>query len=178
MRALVLSLMLAALAACGDASAPVSEAEAQSEMPPQHVLGHFKAASETARGLTGDVSIERGGLIFSRGAVLYTRTLEPRRGGDQVAWEGASYAAIALGTSDLAVELRRVTEAQHAEAMCGLDTPTYVALVHEMRPVAVTMLVFAGDEPPGPEATRSRLCASFGFTAPQGARTREGVVLR
>jgi hypothetical protein len=39
-------------------------------------------------------------------------------------------------------------------------------------------MVFAGEEPPGPQATQSRLCAIFTYAAPDGARTREGVVLR
>ena len=41
----------------------------------------------------------------------------------------------------------------------------------------VSLLVFSGDEPPGPEALHSRVCARFGYAAPDGARTREGVVL-
>jgi hypothetical protein len=41
----------------------------------------------------------------------------------------------------------------------------------------VSMLVFSGDEPPGPEATHSWVCASFRYEAPEGARTREGIVL-
>jgi hypothetical protein len=39
------------------------------------------------------------------------------------------------------------------------------------------MLVFTGEEPPGPQAVGSRVCASFRYAAPEGARTREGVVL-
>jgi hypothetical protein len=38
-------------------------------------------------------------------------------------------------------------------------------------------LVFSGEEPPGPDATQSRLCLTLGFAARDGARTRQGVVL-
>jgi hypothetical protein len=62
--------------------------------------------------------------------------------------------------------------------LCGGERPQYVALAYEARATSVKLLVFAGDEPPGPEATRSRICASFAYAAPSGARTRQGVVLR
>lgn len=176
MRALLLPVMLAALSACGEARVAAGAAQADA---PARALGHFKANSQTARMLAGDVGIERGGLIFARGAVLYTRTLAPRRGGDLIARDGDSYAAAALGAADMLVELRRVTqETGEGARLCGEAGVAYVALVHEARAAAVTMLMFAGDEPPGPEATQSRLCGTFGFAAPSGARTREGVVLR
>lgn len=173
MRALLLTVMLAAsLAACGEARTPDL-----ADTGPSAVMGQFRAASDNARSQLGDVSVERAGLIFAGGAVFYTRTLDPRVGADAVAQGGDSYASIALGPSDLRVELRRVTEALHAGAICGDGAPAYIALVHEERPASFTLLVFSGDEPPGPAATRSRLCASYRYDAPQGARTREGVVL-
>lgn len=175
MRASLLPVMLvAALTACGEARN--SDTAEASEMP--RLVGHYKAASANARAITGDVGIERGGLIFSRGQVLYTRTLEGRRGGEMTAQGGDSYAAIALGPSNLRVELRRVTDATSAAGLCPGATPAYIALVHEEFPSGVTLLVFSGAEPPGPQATRSQLCASFAYQAPHGARTREGVVLR
>lgn len=167
-------MLVAALTACGEARNADGQAEAAVPAP---VLGQFKAASETARAITGDVGVERAGLIFSSGAALYTRTLEPRRGVDLTTRNGDSYAALAVGASDLHVELRRVIDVTEADALCGDDAPSYVALVYEDRPSSFTLLVFAGDDPPGPQATQSRLCASYAYTAPHGARTREGVVL-
>ena len=64
-----------------------------------------------------------------------------------------------------------------AVGLCGAEQPQYVALAHDERATTVTLLVFAGDEPPGPDALGSRVCARFGYAAPDGARTREGVVL-
>lgn len=143
--------------------------------------GEFLAASETSRNLTGDLNIERGGLMFSRGAVLYTRVLRPRRGADLVSRDGDSFAAVALGPADLAVELRRVTEqvvGPGAQGLCGRHEPTYVAFAHDDQLTELTMLVFSGEEPPGPEAANTRLCGAFVYEAPDGARTREGVLLR
>ncbi len=175
MRALLLPLMLvAALAACGEARNLDGQAIAAE---PTRLLGQYKAVSETAREALGDVGVERAGLIFSSGAALYTRTLEPRRGGDATARDGLSYAALAVGASDLQVELRRVIDTADADALCGADAPTYVALVHQARTAAFTLLLFAGAEPPGPQSTQSRLCASYAYAAPHGARTHEGVVL-
>src|SRR5690606_9633008 len=106
--------------------------------------------------------------------------LAPRRGEDLIAKHGDSYAAAVLGPANLTIELRRVIE-QTVPAgqvgLCGASRPQYVALAYDERATEVTLLVFAGAEPPGPEALQSRVCASFRYAAPDGARTREGVVL-
>ncbi|MCL4714929.1 MAG: hypothetical protein KJZ75_08470 [Hyphomonadaceae bacterium] len=175
MRALVAALSLFAVAACGEAPAPDASANERAVLS-----GYFKAESNTARAITGDVRIERGGVVFGSGVVLYTRTLEPRSGGDVISRDGDSYAAAALGPGDLSVELRRVAEQtvpQGGVGLCGAARVEYVALAHDQRARKVTLLAFAGEEPPGPQATQSRVCASFAFAAPEGARTREGVVL-
>ncbi len=175
---LLTALLVAMLSgACGQthSSAPPPVAEAVS------LQGRYRAASDSALTLTGDLAIERGGLMFANGVVLYTRTLNPRRGLDITARNGESYAAIAVGPAELAVELRHVNEqvvAPGVRSLCGEDTPSYVALAYEERATSVTLMVFAGEEPPSPEATQSRLCGTYAYTAPDGARTRQGVVLR
>ncbi|MEZ6022013.1 MAG: hypothetical protein R3C16_01010 [Hyphomonadaceae bacterium] len=111
---------------------------------------------------------------------LYTRTLDPRRGDDLAAASGDSFAALAVRGSEVNVELRRVTVQtvrNGGEGLCGDAEPQYVALVHDQRQTTVTVLVFGGAEPPGPEATQSRLCTALAYVAPDGARTRQGVVL-
>jgi hypothetical protein len=178
MRFIQVAALIAALAACSERSAPAPTAAEGGE--PHALMGRYLAASDTARAITGDVDIERGGLAFASGVVVYTRVLNPRRGGDLIARNGDSYAAATLGPADLIIELRRVTE-QAVPAgrvgLCGAEPPQYVALAYAPRATRVTLLVFAGDEPPGPQATQSRVCASFAFDAPDGARTRQGVVL-
>lgn len=175
-RAVLLSLSLTLTAACGEAGDGAAQAS-----EPGVLIGRFRAASETARLATGDVSIERGGLIFDRGVTLYTRLLDPRSAHERIARDGDSYAAAAIGSSDLIIELRRVTDqalSGDTQSLCGADRPGYVALAYEERAANVTLLVFAGDEPPGPRATQSRLCATFAYAAHDGARTRQGVVLQ
>jgi len=177
MRSAIAATLLLALAACGETSSAGDAAEARQ---PPALAGHFRAASNTARTITGDVSLERGGLLFASGVVLFTRTLEPRRGGDVMARGGDSYAAAALGPGDLRVELRRVVEQTvpaNRTGLCGEERVRFVALTYEERATSVTLLVFSGEEAPGPMATQSRLCATFSYGAPDGARTREGIVL-
>lgn len=174
MRGLFLLLLAAVLAACGETRASNAPAH-----PPEMLVGQYNAASSTAREATGAVSIERGGLLFSKGVVLYTRTLNPRSGLERIARDGQSYASIAT-SPDLTIELRRVTEqvlTGNARGLCGDAQPGYVALAYGERANTVTVLVFAGSEPPGPNATQSRLCATLAYTAPGGARTSQGVVL-
>lgn len=178
MRVFIAAALLLALAACSDAepSAPAPAPEASAT----RVAGDFKAASNTARAITGGMVVQTGGISFGNGVVLYTRTLHPRRGGDLVAKNGDSYAAAVVGPGTLSVELRRVTEQvlpAGGIGLCGAERPQYVALAYDQRATTVTMLVFSGDEPPGPQAENSRVCARFGYAAPEGARTREGVVL-
>lgn len=175
-------LAILALAGCGNTADPVSRAEAH--VTPAPLMGAYKAQSETARAVTGNVRIERAGLAFANGVTLYTRELNPRRGHDLIARGGESYAAAVVGASDVVVELRRVNQqviAADASAIHGVcesaEPPRYVAIVYEPPAHNVTLIVFTGDEAPGPDATQSRVCAVYGFTAPEGARTREGVVL-
>lgn len=174
MRSLLAAALLLALAACG-------EAPAANDVPePPVLMGVFKASSNTARGITGDVAIERGGLRFGSGVILYTRALAPRSGNDLIARGGDSYAAAAVGPGDLTIELRRITDQTVPDGvvgLCGATRPQYIALAYEPRATSVTMIVFSGDEPPGPDATQSHICATFAYVAPDGARTREGVVL-
>ncbi len=175
MRGPLLLSLCAALTACGETRASNEPAH-----PPEVLTGQYNAASSTAREATGAVSIERGGLLFSKGVVLYTRTLNPRSGLERIARDGDSYASIATIPTDLTIELRRVTEQAvtgSARGLCGDAQPGYVALAYGERANTVTVLVFAGSEPPGPNATQSRLCATLAYAAPGGARTSQGVVL-
>lgn len=179
MRFSIAAALLFALAACGDAG-PSAQRPPAPEDHAALVAGDYKPSSNTARAITGAMVVQTGGISFENGVILYTRTLNPRRGGDLVAKNGDSYAAAVLGPGTLSVELRRVTEQVLPEGvigLCGAERPQYVALAYDERATTVTMLVFSGDEPPGPQAMTSRVCARFGYAAPEGARTREGVVL-
>lgn len=177
MRMLLLALVTC-LVGCTQASAPPQQ-RAEAEFAP--LVGAFMAVSESAHSLTGNVEVERGGLVFDKGITLYTRVLDPRRASDLVSRDGDSYAAVAIAPAGLTVELRRVSEqviASGGRGLCGADALTYIALAYERDVEAVTLMAFSGEEPPGPQTTHSRLCGAFSYAAPTGARTREGVVLR
>lgn len=179
MRFPLAATFLLALAACGEAAAPELDPPPVAEQV-SALFGDYKPASNTARAITGGLVIRRGGVTFANGVILYTRMLNPRRGGDLIAKNGDSYAAAVVGPGTLLIELRRVTEQVVPEGvvgLCGVEQPRYVALAYDERATAVTLLVFSGEEPPGPQALNSRVCARFGYAAPEGARTREGVVL-
>lgn len=179
MRFVAASILLLGLVGCSQAPAPAASSAEVGE-PVSVLAGEYKPSSNTARAITGAAVIQRGGVSFANGVILYTRALHPRGGGDLIAKNGDSYAAAVLGPGSLRVELRRVTEQAVPEGvigLCGVERPQYIALAFDERATVVTMLVFSGDEPPGPEALNSRVCARFGYAAPDGARTREGVVL-
>lgn len=143
--------------------------------------GRFVAASDSAHALTGNVVIVGGVINFATGEAVRTNFLARRRGGDLMAATGASFAGAALAASDAPVELLRVAGqegAADAPSVCGGDAMAYVALVRDSRTAGVTLLAFAGEEPPGPRAKQSRLCGAYRYVAPDGARTRQGVLLQ
>jgi len=180
MRVAAISFLLLFVCACSQAASDSSAATVPPEPPRAVLSGDYKPASNTARAITGAMVVQRGGVSFDNGVILYTRTLNPRRGGDLMAKNGDTYAAAVVGPGSLNVELRRVTEQvvpSGVVGLCGAERPQYVALTYDERATVVTVLVFAGDEPPGRDALNSRVCARFGYAAPEGARTREGVVL-
>jgi hypothetical protein len=175
MRAGILILVFA-LAACGQL--PVSAPREQAAVTRALV---FNATSETARSFTGDVTLDGPRLSFAKGAALVTQPLARREPAEPIAQGGPSFAAAALGPPDIVVEVRSVTAqslAQGAPSLCPSGgSPTFIALIYGQRSTRVTLMVFNGDEPPGPSASKSFLCATYVYTAPDGVRTRQGVLL-
>ena len=171
MRGLALLVALA-LVACGQARPPAPREAGSSGWL-------YNAASQTARSFTGNVTILPGTLVFAKGARLTTRALARREPAEPIVQGGPSFAAAALGPPDTIVELRAVSEqrlAQGAPSLCA-DRPTYVALAYSQRGTRLTLMVFGGAEPPGQSANKSWLCATYVYAAPDGVRTRQGVLL-
>ena len=75
MRIVLAAALLAALAGCSEA--PSQTAEPASSVMPR---GPYNAASASAQQLTGNMRIERAGMLFDSGITLFTRTLDPLRG--------------------------------------------------------------------------------------------------
>jgi hypothetical protein len=173
---LALLFFALALAACGEMRAP-----APHEQTAASRALVFNAASETARNFTGDVTMDGLRLRFAKGATLVTQLLSRREPAEPIAQGGPSFAAAALGPPDIVVEVRRVTAqslAQGAPSMCPSGgSPTYVALIYGQRSTRVTLMVFNGADAPGQSASKSWLCATYVYTAPDGVRTRQGVLL-
>jgi hypothetical protein len=168
-----LRFLLAALALAACSEAPAARNETRPLV--------FNALSETARSFTGDVTMQAGRLIFAKGAALATRPLARREPAEPMAQGAPSFAAAALGPPDIVVEVRSVTGqtlAQGAPSLCPTGgAPTYVALIYSQRSTHVTLMVFNGAEPPGQSASKSWLCATYVYIAPDGVRTRQGVLL-
>jgi hypothetical protein len=174
MRALVLILALA-LGACEQAPAVAPHGGS--------ARGGwlYTAASETARSFTGAVNIERNALVFAKGALVRTSTIARRGAAEPISQGGPSFAAAALGPPDTIVELRAIEGlrmAQGAPSLCPNNAqPTYVGLAYSQRGAQVTLLIFSGSEAPGQSAEKTWLCATYVYTAPDGVRTRQGVLL-
>ncbi|MBX3428864.1 MAG: hypothetical protein KF779_04710 [Hyphomonadaceae bacterium] len=177
MRSFLIAALLVLLAACEGGGPPAPPGRAHEDFV---LTGEFKTSSNTARAITGGMVVERTEVTFENGVVLHTEVLNARRGGDLIAKNGDSFAAAVVGPGTLNVELRRVIEQvlpAGVIGLCGAERPQFIALAYDARATRVTMLVFSGSEAPGPEAAHSRVCARFGYAAPDGARTSEGVVL-
>lgn len=144
------------LAACGPAPIPAAATQAE-----EAASLAYAAASAASRDATGALTIERGGLVFAHGVTLYTRRLEPRSALDLLAYGGRSFGEAAGLYADH-VELRRVTN-QVGGRICADAAPGYVALLEDGG--RVTLLVFAGDEPPGPQASADHVCAVLQYEA-------------
>jgi|CXWL01.1.fsa_nt_gi hypothetical protein len=159
MRALFLVAVL--LAACDSTPGPEVEAPA-AESSETHA-----ALSNNAISLTGEVLITPSGLMFERGVTLFTRALEPRSPTDRIGQGGESYGEIA-GSLAPEVELRRVTDqviapgALNRDGLCGAGLrPGYIALLRDSS--ALSLIVFAGEQPPGPGATDAPVCAIYAY---------------
>lgn len=146
------------LAACGPAPYPAVATQAEEAAPLA-----YAAASSAARDVTGALRIERGGLVFAHGVTLFTRELEPRSALDAIAYGGPTYGEAAGVYADH-VELRRVVN-QEGGRVCGDARPGYAALLHEGE--RVTLLVFEGNEPPGPQASANHVCAILVYSREQ-----------
>ncbi len=165
-------LLAFALTACSEAPPQRSEVERPLT---------FNALSQTARSFTGNLTLEGARLAFAKGATLSTQALARREPAEPMSQGGPSFATAALGPPDIVVELRSVTGqtlGQGAPSLCPAGgTPTYVALIYGQRSTRVTLMVFNGREPPGQNASKSWLCATYVYAAPDGVRTRQGVLL-
>lgn len=164
------------LASCGprpqaqeEPAAPASAAPAAVEM-----LGIFEAVSNTAMGMTGDITVDETSLRFEQGHVYATEVIGPLQPGEPLDAQGADLSlTLGLGADQdvEAIEVRRIASAAGAAAasaaggLCGETGATHVVLVisapTEGQAQSLWLAAFAGEDAPGPSAKDAALCGAF-----------------
>lgn len=174
-RFLLLTAVTLALAACGDGKAPKEEPKAPPTVtepapsaPFPALTGIFTATSNTAMGVTGDLSVIAERVTLAKGEQFETAPATEVSATTRLSAGGSSFAETAVGPTGLTVELRKVTAASVAEGetpqkVCGAAPVTYVAFAYDAAHSAVVMMPFSGDEAPGDTATKSTLCGTFTY---------------
>lgn len=84
--------------------------------------------------------------------------------------QGVSYADIAPGADNGAVDLRRVDRQEtsgqppYNDGLCSdRSLPSYVAVVRDDDTPAVSIIAFSGDDQPGPMAHNTQVCTTLSF---------------
>lgn len=174
MRSLAI-LIAVMLAACSPPAerAPVPAAPPPPQEAPAPPQGPFAATSRTATAITGDMTFTDAEISFMNGVLVRTTPFSTRSAYDRISiQEDDTFDAVAPGDDTRVVDLRSV-DAQdltgRSDGLCGAETPTYVALVHEIPIRMVSLIAFTGAEAPGPSAVNSSVCATFLYSAPDDA---------
>ncbi|MET0546729.1 MAG: hypothetical protein ABWZ40_10490 [Caulobacterales bacterium] len=165
MRALVFSFLLT-LVACDRAPTPSSPAEiaVEAAAPAPSFSGKFSATSNTAMGITGDVTIDAGQLVFSKGQTLKTTTLSTP---DVTGIVGQTLYG-ENPPDDFTIELRRIESTissdPAAQKICGDgdQAATYIAIVRDSDRNN-WLVPFTGKTPP---TSAEAVCATFLYATP------------
>jgi hypothetical protein len=163
MRAALAALLT--LAACGPAPSPPTTSVAAG---PALLEGEFSATSNTAMGVTGDLTATPVRLSFSKGYALATAAHSQLDVATPIGEDEESFLVALSAPGSTTLELRRVTQDLRPadipiDAPCGAAAPTFVALAYATPPTTVTMAVFSGPDAPGPDAVNSALCGTFRY---------------
>jgi hypothetical protein len=172
MRNLLISSLLF-LAACGQQAPELpppplaDDAPAATETPtaaPQALaVGPLGATSTTAMGITGALTITPAALHFEKGFAAQTEFMAIVPATNIISDDGESFAAAAPGPVTLRMELRRIVGGAPAQ-LCGADsTATFVALASDEPLTGLTLIVFSGQDAPGPTAQNSAVCATYSY---------------
>ncbi len=166
---LIAAALTLALAACAPATSPSPAPETQAEAPaPPAITGAFTAMSTTAMGVTGDLDVSPDVLSFARGFRIEGGRIDAALTGDTDLSAGGGTIEDGSGnTSVTDVELRRVENVRIAAdardpTLCGAGrTVTHVILARGAE--ALSVLVFAGADAPGPNAHDTQLCGIYNY---------------
>jgi hypothetical protein len=134
-------------------------------------VGHWKAYSRTATGITGDITISPSAVLFEGGRQLHITYLDEHRG-------------ITLEPGDPLAKLYQIDAPTNASLradpeLCGkLLHPTFLAIIErDVSPYELMMMgavhgtslrtlsvsALTGSSVPGAHGNRNRVCASFGY---------------
>ncbi len=185
LRILLAACALAFLSACGPRTPDEGSADPNYEGAPAapaaaapsastELLGMFAASSNTAMGITGDVTVDETSLRFEQGHVYQTQVVAALAPGEPLDSKGADLSLIlGLGENDVVqvVEVRKIVSAQLAPqarnpgGLCGANGATFVALAasapSDEAPQSLWLAAFTGADAPGPKAQDSQLCGAF-----------------
>jgi hypothetical protein len=122
--------------------------------------GLMGAMSNTAMGVTGSLTVAADALMFENGFAVQTEYLGVVDATSPVTQGGETFAAAASRQSPLRVELRRISGQAPAQ-LCGGQSATHIALVHDEPLTGLTLVAFNGADAPGPAARDSAVCATY-----------------
>lgn len=190
MRVLVaaaLAVATVSLAGCNQAAKPAGEPSQSPEAvitpaaisTPSPIVtaprGTFDAISNTAMGVTGDLSAADGDFAFSQGQTYRLEGVAEARGADPYASTKASLASL-INIADTAVlKVFRVTGEDRARArnggFCGAEPTTFI-LTHEGvdggGSPALFLIAFKGPNPPSATSPEADLCGTFMYAPSAG----------
>lgn len=162
----VLAVLAVTLAACAQ---PPAATEAAAPAPPA-LTGTFEAMSNTATAITGNVDVQPDVLSFGKGFRIEGGRIDATLGPDtDLSAAGGTIADGSGNTSIQTIELRRIDLVRVAADapdphLCGGIAVTHVILANGAD--ALSVLVFSGEDAPGPNAHDTQLCGIFNYAHP------------
>lgn len=137
--------------------------------------GKFDAISNTAMGVTGDLSAADGGFAFSQGQTYSLEGVGEAKGADPYASTKASLASLINIADTAALKVFRVTSEDRARArnggFCGAEPTTFI-VTHEGvdggGSPALFLIAFQGLKPPSATSPEADLCGTFMYAPSAG----------
>lgn len=192
MRGSVLAVLTVAAvlqAGCDRAAEPTREPAASTEPAPAPTAtpapdaaavavpsGKFDAISNTAMGVTGDLTATGGDFIFAQGQTYSLVGAGEAKAADPYATTGASLASLINIPEAAGLKVLRVTREDPAKArnggFCGADPTTFI-LTHEgvdsSGGRALFLIPFKGAAPPSAASPETDLCGTLMYAPATGA---------
>ena len=171
------------LAGCDRAAEPAREPAASAGPTPAPAAaavtvpsGKFDAISNTAMGVTGDLTATGGDFVFAQGQTYSLAGAGEAKGADPYATTGANLASLINIPEAAELKVLRVTREDPAKArnggFCGADPTTFVVThegVDSSGAPALFLVPFKGAAPPSAASPETDLCGTFMYAPAAGA---------